>query len=158
MDYVQRLLTDAYFHGLIVDPEDERFPGFPCLYRVSRPPGTCLDDLWLVWIGTQCFYRKPRTQVLYKDWDLAFATYSRDINFDAATGKVPRYTRKEVFKRAVLRCKERLKETISDFSKLKAATRVSFVEYREQWDASIPCAEDVGCPDDGCRGDLSGDR
>jgi hypothetical protein len=68
---------------------------------------------------------------LYKDWDLAFATYWRDINFIAATREVPWYTRKEVFKRAVLRCKERLKETISDFSELKAATRVSFVEYRE---------------------------
>lgn len=137
----QRLLSDAYFHGLLVDPKDESSSGFPCLYRITRPAGTSLDDLWLVWIG-KCFYRKPRTQVVYRDWDLAFATYWRDVNFNAAADERPRYPNKELLRRAAIRFAKALQETLSDFSKLRAATRVSFLKYVEPWDASIPMVQD----------------
>lgn len=132
-----RALADAYFHGLIVNPEAESEPGHPCLYRVSRPSDTLLDDLWLVWISS-CFYRKPRTQVVYKDWDLAFAAYCIDIKFNASKGEEPRYPNKDMLRRAALRCRNSLRDKHSDFSKLKSRTQVAFVQYFDGlWGSSI---------------------
>jgi hypothetical protein len=132
-----RILSDAYFHGLLVNPEDESSPGYPCLYRVSRSANVSLDDLWLVWMS-KCFYRKPRRDVVYQDWDLAFATYWRDVTFNAAESERPCFPNKEILRRAVLRCANALRETRSELSRIKASSEVTFVEYVDPWDAAIP--------------------
>ena len=139
MDTRDFLVADAIFHGLVPDEEDITKPGHACLYRVSRPPGASLDNVWLVWIG-RCFYRKPRTQVVYRDWDLAFATYWRDISFNASKLERPQYANRNLLKTAVLRCLECLKNSRSELSSLRRASKVQFIQYVAPWHAAIPAS------------------
>jgi hypothetical protein len=129
-------INNAFFHGLAVSKTNPSAVGRPVLCEFVRPAGCFLDELWVVWMGP-CFYQKPRTQVVYKDWQLAYAAYYRDVLFNSSKGEEPQYKTADHLRRAIQRCLKVVADKGSRPYQVKVASKQVSSEFIEPWDVKI---------------------